>query len=259
MPAEFEDLMREVDAPPEPETEKPETVEEVKVETPETTETETETEEENAPEAEETQQQTPPNPAKEALEGQKVRDKVSPDDKSAKAFAEMRVKATSYERALQRAADLEGLSVEEYLQKLDQKDIERRAKETNMDPEVLKRIEVLERERQEVLEMKARYHIENQFKVITEKYGASQDELLMFTADLQKQGFNFFDLNVNYETLYKGMNYEKLIEKERQKWIARAEKGSSAGSVMSKNGKTSDKGAKVETMNDLEDLLSGME
>ena len=64
-------------------------------------ETETETEEENAPEAEETQQQTPPDPAKEALEGQKVRDKVSPEDKSAKAFAEMRVKATSYERALQ--------------------------------------------------------------------------------------------------------------------------------------------------------------
>ena len=256
MPAEFEDLMRELDGPPKTEAEKPETVEEVKVETQETTETEPE--EETSPE-EETQKQAPPDPAKEALEGQKVRDKASPDDKSAKAFAEMRVKATSYERALQRAADLEGLSVEEYLQKLDQKDIERRAKETNMDPEVLKRIEVLERERQEVLEMKARYHIENQFKVITDKYGASQDELLMFTVDLQKQGFNFFDLNVNYETLYKGMNYEKLIEKERQKWIARAEKGSSAGSVMNKNGKTSDKGAKVETMNDLEDLLSGME
>jgi hypothetical protein len=151
------------------------------------------------------------------------------------------------------------MSVEDFLKRLDDKHIEKKAKDMNSDPEVIRRLEALEATRAELEETRVRMHLESQFDKIKKELGASQEDILQFTSELHQQGFNFFDLNVDYLTLYRGKNFTKLMEQERQKWIARAEKGSNAGTVMTKNGKTSDKGAKVETMSDLEDLLSGMQ
>lgn len=255
MPDLFDDLLREIATPIEPET----PTEEPKVETPEPEGVEPESvEKEDNEELEQEPTQAKPNPVDQVLNSKK--EKVeTPEEKSSRAFAEMRAKNAKYEKALHRAAEVSGLSVDQLLEQLDDKAIQQQAKTTNTNPDLIRRLEAVEAERAELQTMKVQNHIERQFGKLSQDFKVTQDELLAFTSELIKEGFNFNDLSVDYVTLYRGRNYESLVEKERQQWIARSEKGQQAGTVMSKNGKSSGKDKPIQTMNDLEDFLSGME
>lgn len=182
----------------------------------------------------------------------------SKEDKASKAFAEMRSKNAKYEKALQRAAEVAGKSVDQFLEDLDERVVQKKAKDANVDPEFIKRVEALEADRLELQTSKVRHHIESQFNSLKSTLKLNDQDLMDFTTQLYSENFDFNDLNVDYLTLYRGKNYEKLLEKERQSWIARSDKGQSAASVMSKNGKNSGNDKPITTMSDLEDLLSSM-
>lgn len=258
MPDLFEDLLGEVTTPKTDPT-PPETTS-TEPETPEEEDPENVTEDENLQETQEEETTDPEptvNPVDQVLTP-KTEKAESKDDKAARAFAEMRAKNAQYEKALKRAAEVNGMSVEQFLEKLEETALQKKAKDTNTDPEIIRRLEAIEAERAELQTTKVRFHLESQFNKLKADLKLNEQDLVDFTAQLYAEGFNFNDLSVDYVTLYRGKNYNKLIEKERQQWIARADKGNSAGTVMSKNGKTSGKDKPIETMNDLDDLLSGM-
>jgi hypothetical protein len=86
----------------------------------------------------------------------------------------------------------------------------------------------------------------------------SDKELKEFTTELAQRGFNFRDTGVDYTLLYRGMNYERLLEKERQRWIKQASNGTNASTVTQKRGKTPDvTGETVDSPEELDEILSG--
>ncbi len=182
------------------------------------------------------------------------------EDPKARAFAEMRAKNTQYERALKKAAEVEGISVEEYLKKIDEGATTKRAEQMQTSPEILRRLEEAESKLAEQEQSKVQMHLAMEFQKLQQTLSVSDDELAAFTEKLASKGFNFMDPSADYTALYRGLNYEKLVEKERQEWLARSQKASQQGSQpltkTGKNGSTSP--ATIETMAELDALLEGL-
>lgn len=205
---------------------------------------------------EDIQEQGDEPPAKQAPV---AKDKAG-DSSQAKAFAEMRVKNTQYERALKRAAEVEGLSVDDYLKKIEDGALTKRAEQMQTNPDVLRRLEEAEAKLQEQEQSKAQMHLAMEFQKLQHDLGVSDEELSTFTQELAQRGFNFLDPTANYTALYRGLNFDKLVEKERQSWIVRSQKATQQGSQpIAKNGKNGASGPDtVETMRDLDALLESL-
>jgi len=184
---------------------------------------------------------------------------TQPENKQAAAFAELRVKASKYEKLFQAAAEKAGLSIEDYMAKIEADNLAARAQQMNVDPEVMRRLENLEQENQRYRDLQIQTHLQTQYGQIKAQLGVDDKDLQSFTAQLIKNGHNFENMQTDYVTLFRGMNYEKLVEKERQKWITRDTKGQQASAPITQNGRretTSEKGP--ESVSELSALLDGL-
>ena len=212
--------------------------------------TEKEDLEDKDPEGDEPEEQEPPKEDKPKP--------ASKEDASAKAFAAMRAENAKYQRLLKNQAQAAGLTVEEYMKKAEQDALEKRAEQMNVPKEYLERLEQLEKDRAELQVLRATTHLQNEFATLQKTLNVSDKDLKEFTTELAQRGFNFQDTNVDYALLYKGMNYDKLLEKERQRWIRDANKGNSSGTVSPKRGKTPDyTGETIDSAEELEEILAG--
>lgn len=172
-------------------------------------------------------------------------------------WAQMRVEKAKYEKAVKAAAEAEGLSVDEYLAKLETGALEKRASEMKVPPEFLRQMEETQAQLKELQNSQVRQRLAAEFTRVQTTFKLSDVELDTFVRTLGDQGFNFQNPNVDYEMLYRGMNYEKLLEKARQEWIAHSQQGTQAPKGATSNGKSSDNGGtrRVDTPEDLALIL----
>lgn len=251
MPEEFEGLMNDLlaqDASTESESVEPEGQEDPAGEVePEGNETESETSEsEDQGEQAENKDEGP--------DIQEVSEETQ-ESKANRAFAEMRAKNTKYERALARAAKMSNLSVDEFLEQMENKTLEQQAKTLGTNPELLKRLESLEAENESYRNSQIQMHLTREFGKVEQDLGVSKKDLQEFTTELMKRGHNFQDTSVDYTLLYRGMYHDKLIEKERQKWIARQGKAQNSATTVGKSGKRDSSPETIESMADLDKIL----
>ena len=181
------------------------------------------------------------------------------EDKQAKAFAEMRAKNTQYERLIKMAAEAEGVSVDEYLKKFETESLTKRATKMNTDPAILQRLEEAEMRLASYEQQNIQAHLQTEFGRIRSTLGVSENELQEFTASLVAQGFDFTNTNIDYVELYRGKNYAKLVEKERQAWITRDQRAQQQGTQPLPRGRgTSDVTTEVNSPEDMVALLRQM-
>ena len=201
---------------------------------------------------------TPPAPQPNA--GTPSKPTSSEDNPQARAFAEMRAKNTKYERALSSAAKAAGLTTEQYLEKLEADSLNQRAETLKTDPEVLRRLEQAEAEIESYRVKTVENFLINSFEGLKAKLSLTDAEITEFTETLQRNGHDFRNMTVNYEALYRGMNFDKMIEKERQAWIAQDAKARSQGSTpLPTNGRNGTPATKeIKTAEELDEFLRGI-
>lgn len=143
--------------------------------------------------------------------------------KSNQAFAAMRARLSEQDKLLQKVADSRGISLEMLKEQLNQEAVETAAKQMNVSPEVYKRLSDLEEEnrrKSETLEAMKRADIENKQRAylvegmnsIQKEFGLSENDAVASVRSMIDSGFNILESNIPLELLYKGLNYEKLIE-----------------------------------------------
>lgn len=142
----------------------------------------------------------------------------------ARAFAEMRVKNAKYEKFIAKQAEAKGVSVEDYLKSEEEAALAARATTLQTNPEVLRRLDVAEAALAEQEGLRVQNHIQSQFGALQQVFGLTEAELTDFTEQLAQRGHDFRNVTTDYSVLYRGLNHDKLVEKERQAWISRKQK-----------------------------------
>ena len=204
-----------------PETE--ETVEETPAEETETTEVEEDSEETVEESEEETSEETNEESKPE-----------KPDKKQSanQAFAQMRTENKAMKDTLSLAANLAGMTVEDYMKHLSQQQLEADAKKAELPPEVYQRLQSLEQDRNQREQELRNLHFQNRVRDFTQKEGLSQDELRGFIDSCFEKGIYPHELpDVDLSVLYRGLNHDKLVEAERQSWIEKSSKNKQGASV----------------------------
>ena len=263
MPEEFEDLLNSIgggakeDVVTPVETPEPTEPIEPVVEEPEEMEEPEETPEENTPE--ETPKETPKADTPPEVPPVQVE-----ESKQAKAFAEMRVKNAAYEKVLKGRAEREGISLEAYMAKLQDEELTERAKALQVTPEYMRRLEALEQENNGYKKVQLQLHIQSQFAKLSTELKLDDSELQAFGAQLVAANVNLEDTSMDYVQLYRGMNYEKLVEKkleaERQIWLQARKKSQNASNPLSQSGRhDARETGSISSITELDQFLSTMD
>jgi type I site-specific restriction endonuclease len=192
------------------------------------------------------------DPAKKTVSEEKPKEK---DDAANKAFAELRAKSTRYERMLKRLAESSNKSLDEFVNELEDKAIERQAKKMGTDPALLKRLEALEEENQRYQEGNIRMYLQSEYKRVESTLKLSEAEMKEFTTQLIADEHDFGNLKVDYLKLYRGYNHDKLVERERQGWIKKSEKDGQAPGTIKPGRRSAGDPGEIATMEDLDRLL----
>lgn len=148
----------------------------------------------------------------------------SEDSAQARAFAEMRVENAKYKKLVKQMADAEGITPEEYLKKLEDQAVATRATALQTSPEVLRRLDAAEAALREQEDLRVQNHIQSEFGNLQRTFNLTEAELSAFAEQLAQKGHDFRNVSTDYAVLYRGLNHDILIEKERQAWISRNQK-----------------------------------
>lgn len=181
------------------------------------------------------------------------------EDKSARAFAEMRTRLSGLEKPLKRAAEAAGLSVEEFLAQIENVAINKQAQDQGITPEILRRLETAEENTRAFQVEAAKLRLQQSFNNLQNTFNLTEQDMVQFAQTCVQQGIDLTQPNINMEVLYRGMNYDTLVNRARQEWITQDTKNRNAASSPVKgNGTPSSAPNKVETLSDLEKYLADM-
>lgn len=165
------------------------------------------------------------------------------DDKSNKAFAEMRVTNKKYKELLDGAALALGLDPNsaDYMTALEKKVIEQKAQKANVSPEILEEINRLKQNQSQFQQSEIRTKTLVGFENLKKSFSLSNEELLAFNTQLKESGLDPFQQELDLPGLYKLMNFDTLVSKAVEQGIRqeqeRAAKAGAQGSVPpNKNG-----------------------
>ena len=181
----------------------------------------------------------------------------SAQDKQARAFAQMRIQNSQMKQTLQSLAQLVGLdanNLDGVSKAVQDKLLQNQAKQQNLPPEVLGRLQALERQNNEREAYLG-------FQKVKDSFNLTDAELSEFADSLIANGLNPFAQHVDLYNEYIVNNYDKLIEKAKQDGIReeaeRAAKAAKQSTVPgNKSGKDKGLPDKINTMQDLDKFLS---
>lgn len=234
------------------EEESEEAVETAEEDTEETAEepTETETEEEPEPEPEEVETKKQP---------QKEQKSSTKESKANARFAEMRKENSQYKKMFSKISAATGKSVEEVMADITEKALKTQAEAEGMTPEAMAKLQAAnDAAFKAQSELKMRDTI-SKLEAMERDLNLDREEVKSFVEELQNDGFDVVESNVNLQHLYMGRHFDNLVEKrieeERQKWIAQEDKAGSSATVNKSKGKTYSTQGKIETMDELDKFL----
>lgn len=222
-------------------------------------ETETETETETTEPEQSAETTEPETEADVEQPNGAEQDKPKPDNKQAKAWAEMRVQNKNYEKILKGVAGVlgvDGTNPDTMLQALNDKVNEAQAKAQGVPKELLERLNQLE-ERDKMFEQEEiKRNAYLGFQNLKNDFGLDDKALSSFADELIQEGLNPFEQHVDIETAFIKTHYKDLITQAEERGIKReqerAAKANTQGSTPNnKNGQ--DPGG-VQKINNIADL-----
>lgn len=188
------------------------------------------------------------------------------DDKSAKAFAQMRIENKNLQKMIKGVAEVLGIedtsNPENLTKTLQEKIIEAQAKKQNVPPEMLSRLQQLEEAQQEAQLGQIRQQAYLGFQKVKDMFKLSNQDLEAFAVDLQNKGINPFETTVDIVKEYKVQNMDRLIAEAEargaQKEMERTTKAQKQSSTPNKKQgqQKGDGSEKITTISDLEQWMS---
>jgi hypothetical protein len=188
-------------------------------------------------------------------------------DKSANAFAQMRVQNKQYETMMKSIAGLLGVqnvNLEDpnaINAALERKILEATSKQQNVPVEVLERLQTLEKDKQEFSQYQIRQATYLGFQKIKNDFGLDNNALNQFADVLKADGVNPFEEPVDIVAEYKLRNFDRLVAEAEtrgaQKEAERAAKANDHSTTPGdKKGQSAGDAGKINTVNDLEKFFN---
>ena len=149
------------------------------------------------------------------------------DTPTNQAFARMRADnsaKTKQLESLEAALKKQGYAgIQDFLEKQSNADLQQRAQNQGISPELEKRIQSLEQENARYKQQEQTANLKTEVGNLVQKYNITKPEWDGFIAQLQENNINPLQLNVPLETLYVQYNLESIfnrrLEKEKQVWV----------------------------------------
>ena len=181
-------------------------------------------------------------------------------EKSNKAFAEMRISNKKYKDFFDRITKVSGLTEEQFINSMIQNLDAEQAKKQNTSPEVIKMLREQDERISQYEQREREKDFMNGLNVLQTKFNLSQKELGDFVKDVASKGIDLMNSKLDYETLYRGLYFDKLVEKEvekkRQEMITAQTKAEKASVPGNTTGKTDKEPIAINTMEEFNSLLA---
>ena len=181
-------------------------------------------------------------------------------EKSNKAFAEMRISNKKYKDFFDRITKVSGLTEEQFINNMIQSLDAEQAKRQNTSPEVIQKLREQDERISQYEQREREKDFMNGLNVLQTKFNLNQKELGEFVRDVASKGIDLMNSKLDYETLYKGIYFDKLVEKEvekkRQEMITAQTKAEKASVPGSSTGKTDKEPIAINTMEEFNSLLA---
>lgn len=184
--------------------------------------------------------------------------------RQARAFAEMRSTIGKYQKFFKQLQPIMGVNSEdEVIERLLNAGLNAQARDQNVDPALLKRMQNLEEQNANMLAEQKQKAVVESFGLLQKDFNLTNKEVMDFAKELDARNVDVFRVGVDLSTLYRGMHYEdiskKQIEAEKQKWIAEGAAANSAPGVNPTTGKKNNQGkTEINTMGELESLFNSL-
>lgn len=160
------------------------------------------------------------------------------EDKRNRAFADLRRQAQEnekYAKFVQQIADQNGLKPEDVMQRFEEQRLAKEAEEQNVPVDVLKRLNELETQNQQLSESRLAERFDSQVNSVRDKYQASDQELQETFKYMADNGLDPRQSNVSFEAAYKMAHMDSIIEKQvqasRQKDLEEKQKRQSSSAL----------------------------
>lgn len=182
------------------------------------------------------------------------------------AFAAMRSENSNYKKFIQhlmKGADFNG-SEEDFMKQLSEASYAQQAKRqgSQVSPEILKRMDNIENQNRALLDERNRMAFAQNVRNLQETFNLNENEVKEFITLAAQEQIDLTVPGTNFVTLYQGLFFSKLKDKmlneERQKWIAQNSKANSAATPDGKSGKQDPTPTDVKTMAEFESLLQSV-
>lgn len=221
------------------------------------------------PPASPTPAETPPTPAPSPAptDPTPTSTPAQPVDKSAQAFAQMRIQNAQYEKALKQAAVVAGLDVGTPLDKIPEllqaKMLEKQATTQNVPLELLQQMEGFKAKAEAFEKAQMEQAAFASFNQVRTMHGLTEQDMIEFANQLDQKGINPFqtsgiDLVKEYRNLYFDSILQKSVDAAVQKALgtqqAAADHSTKPGTKSGPAGDTSKQGAT--SVQSLDDLLN---
>lgn len=188
-------------------------------------------------------------------------------DRTAQAFAQLRVENSTYKNTLKNVANILGISdvtdPVAMAEAIQAKALEAQAKKENVPLETLQRLSRLEQLEQEMTQEKLKTQAVTGFEQVAKQFQLSESEVISFGQELMQLGINPLEQSVDLVATYRELHWESLmaaaIEKGRQEEAARAAKaGQHSSEPGAAVGGTPGAQDKVNTVKDLDNFFNGL-
>lgn len=189
---------------------------------------------------------------------------VTEPDKTARAFAAMRVQNTKYEKALEAVAKTMGLdpkNMDAVLQKISETNTQKEAEQAKVPVEFLQRVQNLEAQTEQYRMQEIQRNAYAGFQQLKDQYHLDDQALVNFATTLASSGMNPMTTPVDVVREYKLRNFDTLLaqakEQGRQEEVARSSKGTAQGAtVLDKTGIPPVNPEKITTTQQLTEFLN---
>ena len=179
------------------------------------------------------------------------------------AFAAMRSENSKYKKFIQQIMKGAGYEGDEdgFMNQLTEASYKRQAQRqgNQVSPELLKRMDTLESQNKSLIDSQNRQMFASNMSNLQKTFNLTDDEMKEFVELAVREKIDLTVPGSNFVTLYQGLFFDKLktkiIEEERQKWIAQNSKANSAANPDGKSGKKDPAPTNVNTMAEFDSLL----
>ena len=150
------------------------------------------------------------------------------EDKSNRAFAQMRSQNKAYNNVVQQMLTRMGVDPalagdpQKLMQLLEQAEVTQQAKAMQVPAELLQRVVQLEQINKAQETQRLQETALRGFQQVREKYGLSDKDLSAFAKQLQEAGTNPFEKEMDLDLAYRTHNLDRIIDKATQKAVQEA-------------------------------------